>query len=325
MLSQVRSPFLDIVDVEEVIISILNGNLFSGYACGNLGGQTCIQTATSATIPTARCEAGTITDSGTAVVPETPASSITAATLFAPMFQINWQSSDGAGFAAAPKTSPSLSQAAHTSATVMSATGGPSLVGTQTVSTDSSQTGDLEVVSTSGTVATTAAASSSEAAGSGADDQEEKSDKDKGGFPVGATIGVSVAAGLGATAVAILGAIMYHRRRQWKGEMLQGLSDDRMLQLDSIYEAARPKTFDTAGRETMFGLDRQGTFPGSSRPGQEMMYGPGQETAGIVRAGPRRSPQLVGGFAGPGLSDGGSPTVGYVEKDRGLGPYYHRQ
>lgn len=260
-------------------------------------------------------------------MPETPAT-ITAATLFAPMFQINWQSSDGSGFAATPQTSPSRSQATDTGSTAPSATRAPSLIGTQTVSTDSSQTGGLEIASTSEVVTTTAAASSGAASnhedlGSEDNDQAKAADKDQSGFPVGATIGISVAGGLGASAVAVWAVFMYQRRRQWKSEMLQGISDDRMLQLDSIYEAARPKTFDTAGRETVFGLDRQGTFP--SRPNPDMMYGPGQETSHVVRAGPRRSPQLVGGFPGATMGVGGSPTGPRdLPKDGGLGPYYYR-
>ncbi|ROV93629.1 hypothetical protein VMCG_08080 [Cytospora schulzeri] len=267
-------------------------------------------------------------DSGTIIVPATPAS-ITAATLFAPMFQINWQSSDGPDFAAAPRTSPSLSQPTDTGSPVPTATRAPSLVGTQTVYTDSSPTGGLEMASTSETVVATAAASSGvagndEDSGSQDDDQASKSDKNGSGFPVGATIGVSVAGGLGATAVAIWAVIMWQRRRQWKSEMLQGISDDRMLQLDSIYEAARPKTFDTAGRETMFGLDRQGTQP--SRPGPDLMYGPGQETSRVLRAGPRRSPQLVGHFPGATMAYEANPTgLRDLPKDGGLGPYYYRQ
>lgn len=306
----------------------------SGFACGNFGGQTCIQTATSATIPTARCELGTITDSETVVVSETPAS-ITAATLFAPMFQIIWQSSDRSAFAATPQTSLSLSQPTDTGSTVPSATSAtsatrvPSLVGSQTVSTDSSPTGGLEMATTSETVVTTAAASSGTASNdedsnSEDDDQAKTSNQDGSGFPVGATIGVSVAGGLGAMAVAIWAVIMWQRRRQWKSEMLQGISDDRMLQLDSIYEAARPKTFDTAGRETMFGLDRQDTFP--SRPDPDLMYGPGQETSRVLRAGPRRSPQLVGGFPGATLGDRDNPTgPRNLPKDGGLGPYHYQR
>ncbi|ROW02939.1 hypothetical protein VSDG_01733 [Cytospora chrysosperma] len=244
------------------------------------------------------------------------------------MFQINWQSSDAPGFAATPQTSQSLSQPISTGSTVSSATGAPSLVGTQTITTEKSPTGGLEMASTSETVVTTAPASSatpSNNADSGSDDdQAETSNEDKDGFPVGATIGVSVAGGIGATAVAVWAVIMWQRRRQWKSEKLEDISDDRMLQLDSIYEAARPKTFDTAGRETMFGLERQDTFP--SRPDSDLMYGPGQETSRVLRAGPRRSPQLVGGFPGAAMEEiGHSTDTRNLPKDGGLGPYYHQR
>lgn len=135
------------------------------------------------------------------------------------------------------------------------------------------------------------------------------------GFPVAAMIGVSVAGGLGAMVVAMWALFMWQRRRRWNQEMLKGISDDRMMQLDSIYEAARPKTFDTAGRETVYGLDRQDTSRNRPDPGH--MY---------FRAGPQRSPQIIGGFAGAtmgGGPDGRTPAgMRDLPKDTGLGPYY---
>ena len=105
--------------------------------------------------------------------------------------------------------------------------------------------------------------------------------------------------------------------------MLQGISDDRMLQLDSIYEAARPKTFDAAGRETVYGLSRQETL--GSRPDPDLMYGPGQETSRFFRAGPRRSPQLVGGFPGVTMGNDGNPAVlRDMSNDGKYGPYYRQ-
>lgn len=141
------------------------------------------------------------------------------------------------------------------------------------------------------------------------------SDTKGSGFPVAAMIGVSVAGGLGAMVVAMWALFMWQRRRRWNQEMLKGISDDRMMQLDSIYEAARPKTFDTAGRETVYGLDRQDTSRNRPDPGH--MY---------FRAGPQRSPQIIGGFAGAtmgGGPDGRTPAgMRDLPKDTGLGPYY---
>ncbi|KUI52869.1 hypothetical protein VP1G_00007 [Cytospora mali] len=306
----------------------------SGYMCGNAGGQTCIQTATSATFATASCELGKMVDSGTVVMPATSAT-ITAATLFAPMFQINWQSSDQAAVPATPKISLSSSQPTETGSRSPSRTRFPSLVGTQTVSTDGSQSGGLVMASTSNvdttesTIPTTAVASSSAASNgtdSGSLDNNDANTSNKGrsGFPVAAMVSVSVAGGLGALAVLIWAVYMWQRRKQWNKEMLQGINDDRMLQLDSIYEEARPKTFDTAGRETIYagGLGRQDTL--GNRLDPDLMYGPGQETSRILRAGPRRSPQLVG-FPEAISGDTGTPTgPTNLPNDAGYGPYYRQ-
>lgn len=250
-----------------------------------------------------------------------PSATITAATLFAPMFQINWQSSDRSALGASPQTSPSASQPTDTGSAVPSRTKFPS--GTQTATSSGTVTGGLVMASSSNTFVTestltastseaqtptTAAASSGAAgnetgSGSSNDDQGDKTSTDRSGFPVAATVGASVAGGLGALAVTIWAVFMWHRRKQWNQSMLQ-ISDERMLQLDSIYEEARPKTFDTAGRETTFGMHRQNTA--DSTADSDIMYGPGQETSRLFRPGPRRTPQLVGNFHGASTADLGN-------------------
>lgn len=117
--------------------------------------------------------------------------------------------------------------------------------------------------------------------------------------------------------------------------MLQGISDDRMLQqLDNMYESTRPKTFDVIGSEVPYELKRQDTHGslGGGGGGGGMMappqavYGPGQETARFFRAGPQRSPQFIGNFAGvtsgQGVNTSGVADVGALdpEYDR----YYRR-
>lgn len=208
------------------------------------------------------------------------------------------------------------------------------MAGTQTVSADGSPSGSLLTASTSGSSAadmttTAAAAISSGAAGNESDlggtqnnGHAETHGTDGDGFPVAATVGISIAGGLGALAVGIWAVYMWQRRRQWRKDMLQGISDDRMLQLDSIYEAARPKTFDTVGRETVYGMDRQDTM--RSRPDPDM-YGPGQETSRLFRAGPRRRPQLVGGFPEATMGELEMPMgPGDPPKHTGQGPYYRQ-
>lgn len=281
----------------------------SGFTCDNLGGQTCVQTTTSLAVPTTNCgSAEENTDAGLGGI--LPRQTATAVTLLAPMFQIVFQSSDRV---ADPAASPTSSQPLQTGSSVSSAVNTPGLSGTQTISAESSPTGNLETASSSASLVAVplptetaqpsdADSNTTQAAGS---EQQDDSKGQGASFPVPAMIGVSVAGGLGAMAVAIWAVYMWQRRRRYRKDMLQGISDDRMLQdLDNMYETTRPKTFDMAGRETAYDLARQDTF--GSRHDPEMSYGPGQETSRFFRAGPQRSPQFVGfpGITSPG---GGRP------------------
>ncbi|KAK4646952.1 uncharacterized protein QC761_100190 [Podospora bellae-mahoneyi] len=65
----------------------------SGYGCANINGQTCTLVVTSSTIPTVTCDGSKSQNFGFQTVPD-PEASITAFSIFAPMIQINWQSSD---------------------------------------------------------------------------------------------------------------------------------------------------------------------------------------------------------------------------------------
>lgn len=261
-----------------------------------------MKTTTSLAVPTTNCGSE---DNANAILPRQTA---TAVTLLAPMFQIVWQSSD---LIPGPAASSTSSQPVETGSS--SAADTPSLSGTQTISAESSPTGNLETASSSASVVpvplptetVTAApgdadSNTAQAAGTGQPDDSKGKDA---GFPVPAMIGVSVAGGLGAMAVAIWAVYMWQRRRRYRKDMLQGISDDRMLQdLDNMYETTRPKTFDMAGREEMYDLRRQDTFSSRRDLDTSMSYGPGQETSRFFRAGPQRSPQFVGfpGITSPG-------------------------
>lgn len=242
------------------------------------------------------------------------------------MFQIIWQSSDSS-LIPGPETSSTLSPPTETGSPVSSITNTPSLSGTQIISTENSPTGNLETAGSSTTLVAAVPLPTETAVQSGTDsnttaeagtDQPDSSKSQAAGFPVAAMVGVSVAGGMGALAVAIWAVYMWQHRRRYRKDMLQGISDDRMLQdLDKMYEATRPKTFDTAGRETMHDLRRQDTFGSIREP--DMSYGPGQETSRYFRAGPQRSPQFVGfpgiTTAGGGRQDGlrdfgGNPDYG---------------
>ncbi|KAL1873209.1 hypothetical protein Daus18300_004029 [Diaporthe australafricana] len=258
-------------------------------------------------VPTIGCGAEGEGDS-----PLVPRATITSVALFAPMFQINWQNSD-LSLIPGPETSSISSQPTETGSPISSITNTLSLSGTQTISTENSPTGNLETAASSTTLVavplpTETAAQSVTDSNATAEAGTDQSDSSKGqaaGFPVAAMVGVSVAGGMGALAVGIWAVYMWQRRRRYRKDMLQGISDDRMLQdLDKMYEASRPKTFDTAGRETMHDLRRQDTFGSLREP--DMSYGPGQETSRYFRAGPQRSPQFVG-FPGITSAGGGRP------------------
>ncbi|POS79232.1 hypothetical protein DHEL01_v202390 [Diaporthe helianthi] len=279
----------------------------NGYACDNLGGQTCVQTTTSLAVPTTNC--------GSEDNMILPRQTATAVTLLAPMFQIVWQSSDRVPPAAASSTS---SQPTETRSSSSSAADAPGLSGTRTISGDLSPTGNLETATSSAnlvqvllppqtvTAAAQTDAETNTAQDTDAEDQGDTKGKDAG-FPVLAIIGVSVASGLAAMAVAIWAIYMWQRRRRHRKDMLQGISDDRMLRdLDNMYETTRPKTFDRSGKEEMYDHRRQDTI--SSRPDMEtsMSYGPGQETSRFFRAGPQRTPQFVG-FPSIMVPGGGRP------------------
>lgn len=266
-----------------------------------------MQTTTSVAVPTTNCGSEDNANGGLGILARETA---TAVTLLAPMFQLVWQSSDRV---ANPTASPTSSQPAETGSPISSAANTPNLSGTQTISEEGSPTGNLETASISTSLVAvplpteTAAPSdadsnTTQAAGA---DEGDNSKGQGASFPVPAMIGVSVAGGLGAMAVAIWAVYMWQRRRRYRKDMLQGISDDRMLQdLDNMYETTRPKTFDIAGRETIYDLRRQDTF--GSGPDPDMSYGPGQETSRFFRAGPQRSPQFVG-FPGITTAGGGRP------------------
>ena len=87
----------------------------SGYGCANINGQTCTSIATSTNVPTVTCDGNKPGPLGTQTVPDTKAS-ITAFSLFAPMFQLNFQSTD------LPSSSTSTSKSSSTSTSTRATT-----------------------------------------------------------------------------------------------------------------------------------------------------------------------------------------------------------
>lgn len=111
--------------------------------------------------------------------------------------------------------------------------------------------------------------------------------------------------------------------------MLQGISDDRMLQqMDNMYEATRPKTFDVIGSEVPYELSRQDAYGscggGGTLAPPDMVYGPGQETARFFRSGPQRSPQVIRNFAGVTTGHGANSNSSGLKEMGALDPDYDR-
>ncbi|KAL2133000.1 hypothetical protein VTI74DRAFT_3038 [Chaetomium olivicolor] len=96
----------------------------NGYGCANINGQTCTMIATSTTIPTVTCDGNKSGDFASQTIPDAKAS-ITALSLFAPMIQINWQSSDRPASTLHPSSSNTTPPAVTPS-------------GTQTIDTEAS-------------------------------------------------------------------------------------------------------------------------------------------------------------------------------------------
>ncbi|KAK4202965.1 hypothetical protein QBC40DRAFT_34570 [Triangularia verruculosa] len=117
----------------------------SGYACANVNGQTCIQVVTSSAIPTATCDGTKRDNFGFQTVPDVEAS-ITAVSLFAPMIQINWQSSDRP-----VTTTSSTSDMGPTASSTRTTTSNPlaSASGTKVIDMDDESTEETLVLDSS--------------------------------------------------------------------------------------------------------------------------------------------------------------------------------
>lgn len=235
-------------------------------------------------------------------------------TVFAPLIQINWKSTDvPTSTTTAAQTLASSSQPAETNPPTAA------LSGTQTISADSSATGDLEMApSTSNgivgqdptpvAIATSDTNSSDETTGNTTTNEQSKStNSGSSGFPVPAVIGISVAGGIGALAVGIWACYMYQRRRRHRKDMIQGIGHDRMLQqLDNMYEATRPKLYEFEGNEGAYGPNRHipNAYFNGTRMNKDLMYGPGQETDQFFREGPKQSTPPMGHSVGMTSRDG---------------------
>ncbi|KAK4239279.1 hypothetical protein C8A03DRAFT_14300 [Achaetomium macrosporum] len=113
----------------------------SGYSCANVNGQTCTMVATSHAIPTVTCDGSKSGGFASQTIPDLEAS-ITALSLFAPMIQINWQSSDRTEPSSTSTAKPTASSSKPAATKTASASDQVSASGTQTI--DASPTFDPE-------------------------------------------------------------------------------------------------------------------------------------------------------------------------------------
>ncbi|KAK0732005.1 hypothetical protein B0H67DRAFT_474827 [Lasiosphaeris hirsuta] len=192
----------------------------SGYGCGNINGQTCTMIATSTTVPTVTCDGTKSGDFAFQTVPDAEAS-ITAFSLFAPMIQINWQSSDRAQ---ADSTTTEAGAAAGSTATATNPTrtGVNQPVetsGTQTIDTAVSLVPTLETDgsqsqphgTSTGTGTGTAEPGRTEGAST---DAEQPEPTDSGnGLATTTKVGLGIGGAVAALAL-VIGTVMYVWRRR---------------------------------------------------------------------------------------------------------------
>ncbi|KAH8898037.1 hypothetical protein GQ53DRAFT_712568 [Thozetella sp. PMI_491] len=200
----------------------------SGYGCANLNGQTCTMVATSTTVPTVTCDG---TKSGAfafQTVPDAKAS-ITAFSLFAPMIQINFQSSDQPKQTSAPASSTSVSDTAKGTTTAGSSSGTSSVIAppasdtsappaSETLVTDGSQTppADTPAETGTGTTSSDGPASASNTAGL---QSAENLNSGNGGLAPMTVVGLGVGGGVAALAlIASVGIYLWKRKKSRQEE-----------------------------------------------------------------------------------------------------------
>ncbi|KAK0657816.1 hypothetical protein B0T16DRAFT_316274 [Cercophora newfieldiana] len=177
----------------------------NGYACDNKGGQTCVLVATSTVVPMVTCDGSKSGDFAFKTVPDAKAS-VTAFSLFAPMFQLNWQSSDRPA-TTRPTAGPGATRTNTNDPAVTS--------GTQTV--DPNDASGLPTLETDGSSPRPsgepdATGISDGLNGSDAEKKEEDASANTG-LATTTKVGLSIAGAVVAVAI-IVGCVMYVWRRR---------------------------------------------------------------------------------------------------------------
>ncbi|KAK3938459.1 proline-rich receptor-like protein kinase PERK2 [Diplogelasinospora grovesii] len=186
----------------------------NGYGCANVNGQTCLTVATSTTVPTVTCDGTKVGAVVTQTVPDVKAS-ITAMSLFAPMIQINWQSSDrpqetASSSSALTSTGVPVPVAANGTQSESSTTSLP-----QTQSPTTTAAAELPATGTTDTliIATASNSAADPASSAQTDQQKQDASTASSGLPTSTKVGISVAGGVAAI-VAVASALIYVWRRR---------------------------------------------------------------------------------------------------------------
>ncbi|GAB1309879.1 Proline-rich receptor-like protein kinase PERK2 [Madurella fahalii] len=177
----------------------------SGYGCANIDGQTCTMIATSTAVPTVTCDGTRSGDFAFLTVPDEEAS-ITALSLFAPMIQVNWQSSDR----------PESTSGGRSARPTRANTDDPPLTSTGTQTIDIGEGSDSDTLVIDDDPQTTATGTldlvGGAATATGSLDQKEET-SDGEGLSSGARVGLAVA-GSSIVVVILVCAMFYCWRRR---------------------------------------------------------------------------------------------------------------
>ncbi|KAK0631440.1 hypothetical protein B0T14DRAFT_417988 [Immersiella caudata] len=177
----------------------------SGYGCANINGQTCTLVATSTTIPTVTCDGSRSGDFAFKTVPDAEAS-VTAFSLFAPMFQINWQSSDRPA-TTRPTTGPGATRTNTNEPAITS--------GTQTVDPD--EASGVPTLETDGPTPRPSGTNDNDGTSDGLTGGDTEKQQEEGGANTGLATTTKVALSIGGAVAAVaivVGCVMYVWRRR---------------------------------------------------------------------------------------------------------------
>ncbi|KAK4096996.1 hypothetical protein N658DRAFT_562101 [Parathielavia hyrcaniae] len=189
----------------------------SGYGCANINGQTCTMVATSTVMSTVTCDGNKRAALAFQTIPD-PKASITAFSLFAPMIQINWQSSDRPSLTSSDSTSiGSSSQSSSAPSTTTSDRITAS--GTPTVDADAKSSADTLILDTNPQTTGANEVDLGDATPTPTPSlQESETPSDSGSFSSGAKVAIGVT---GAVAVVMMVVCVFFycwRRRKTQRE-----------------------------------------------------------------------------------------------------------